>query len=207
MTTTGLQRQPTQLDYASPTQFKFNMIKLPKVEYFCTKVNIPSISLGGTTQTTRFKDIPIPGDKLEYGSFSMDFIVDENLENYREIHGWLVGLGFPTKYNEYTDLLSSGSDRFPISPSAGTQDAGKNPKSKTQEQGPILSDATLSILSSKNNPVLEVRFKDVYPNSLSGLTYDQQAQDISYLTASVGFQYLIYEFATAGASTTTVTTS
>ena len=29
--TFGIDRQPTQLDYASPTQFKFNIVQLPKV--------------------------------------------------------------------------------------------------------------------------------------------------------------------------------
>ena len=49
MTTTNTySRQPTKLDYASPTQFKFNIIKLPKVTYFCTQVNVPGVSLGGT---------------------------------------------------------------------------------------------------------------------------------------------------------------
>ena len=71
MTTTNtFNRQPTKLDYASPTQFKFNIIKLPKVTYFCTQVNVPGLSLGGTIdQQTRFKDIPQPGDKLTYGDF------------------------------------------------------------------------------------------------------------------------------------------
>ena len=42
----SLSRQPTKLDYASPTQFKFNISKLPKVEYFCTAVNVPGVTLG-----------------------------------------------------------------------------------------------------------------------------------------------------------------
>ena len=134
-------------------------------------------------------------------------MVDENLENYREIHGWLIGLGFPTKHSEYTNLVSSGTDRFPISTvsSSGT-DPGSVSK-LTVDQGPILSDATLTILTSKNNPTLEVRFKDLYPTALSGLSYDQQASDVTYLTADVTFSYLIYEFATAGSPRTTVTTS
>ena len=53
-------RQPTKLDYASPTQFKVTIIKLPKVEYFCTTANVPGISLGSTVQPTPFKDVPIP---------------------------------------------------------------------------------------------------------------------------------------------------
>ena len=57
MTTSGLSRQPTQLDYASPTQFKFNLVKIPKVEYFVTSINIPGVTLGSGLQTTRFKDM------------------------------------------------------------------------------------------------------------------------------------------------------
>ncbi len=33
-TTNSYNRQPTKLDYASPTQFKFSVIKLPKVDIF-----------------------------------------------------------------------------------------------------------------------------------------------------------------------------
>ena len=101
-TNNSLSRQPTAQDYASPTQFKFSILKLPKVEYFCTSVNIPGITLGGNiTQQTPFKDIPLPGDKLTYEPLRMSFLVDENLENFQEIHGWLIGLGFPRDYSEF----------------------------------------------------------------------------------------------------------
>ena len=99
--TNSLTRQPTKLDYASPTQFKFSILKLPKVEYFCTSVNIPGINLGETTQATPLKNIPIPGDKLTYEPLQMTFLVDENLENFQEIHGWLVGIGFPRDNSEF----------------------------------------------------------------------------------------------------------
>tara|TARA_B100000287_G_scaffold347884_1_gene335918 strand:+ start:334 stop:603 length:270 start_codon:yes stop_codon:yes gene_type:complete len=85
--TNSYTRQPTKLDYASPTQFKFTIIKLPKVEYFCTTANVPGVTMGSSAQSTPFKDVPIPGDKLEYDTLNIQFLVDENLENYREIHG------------------------------------------------------------------------------------------------------------------------
>ena len=44
-TTSPLSRQPTVLDYSSPTQFKFGINQLPKVEFFTTAANIPGISL------------------------------------------------------------------------------------------------------------------------------------------------------------------
>ena len=73
--------------------------------------------------------------------------------------------------------------------------------------GGTYSDATLLILTSKNNPQLEVRFRNVFPTSLTGFTYDQRATDVEYLTATVNFNYEIYDFATVGSSTTSVTTS
>ena len=205
--TNSLLRQPTKLDYASPTQFKFSILKLPKVEYFCTSVNVPGISLGDAIQATSLKNIPIPGDKLTYEPLQMTFLVDENLENFQEIHGWLVGLGFPRDHREFRNLLSSGDDRFPTRNASNVStEAGKS-KFAAADAGPTLSDATLTVLSSKNNAQLEVRFRDVYPTGLTGLQYDQQAADVDYLTATVSFNYLIYDFATVGSSTTSVTTS
>ena len=49
----------------------------------------------------------------------------------------------------------------------------------------LYSDATLFILTSKNNPNIEIRFSDIYPISLSGLDYNQQESDINYLTKNV----------------------
>ena len=206
-TTNSLLRQPTKLDYASPTQFKFSIIKLPKVEYFCTSVNIPGISLGDASQATKFKDIPIPGDKLTYEPLQMTFLVDENLENFQEIHGWLVGLGFPRSHTEFQNLLSSGNDRFPNRNTNNVSTEVGKVKYAAADAGPTLSDATLTVLSSKNNAQVEVRFRDVYPTGLTGLAYNQQAGDVDYLTATVSFSYLIYDFANVGSSTTSVTTS
>ena len=205
--TNSLNRQPTKLDYAAATQFKFNIIKLPKVEFFCTAVNIPGITLGSTEQATPFKAIPIPGDTLTYSALDMTFMVDENLENYREIHGWLTGLGFPKNHTQFETLVNAGTDRFPTATAtAKNRDAGRS-EDQGYDVGAYYSDATLTILSSKNNPVLEVRFRDLYPTSLSGLSYDQQASDTSYLTGDVSFNYQIYEFASVGSATTTETTT
>ena len=206
-TTNSFTRQPTKLDYAEPTKFKFSIIKLPKVEYFCTAANVPSVTLGQASQPTPLKDVPIPGDKLDYDNLNITFLVDENLENYREIHGWLTGLGFPKDYSQFRNLQGSGSDRYPTTTNTGlSKELGKVSKA-VQDDGGLYSDATLSILTSKNTKNLEVRFRDIYPISLSGLDYDQQAQDIQYLTATVSFGYKIYEFADSQASLTTETTS
>jgi hypothetical protein len=136
----------------------------------------------------------------------MTFIVDENLENFQEIHGWLVGLGFPRDYSEFRNLITSGNDRFPAKNQSISTEPGKV-KYGSASVGGTYSDATLTVLTSKNNPQVEVRFRNVFPTSLTGLDYNQQATDVEYLTATVSFNYEIYDFATVGSSTTSVTTS
>ena len=205
-TINSFSRQPTSLDYASPTQFKFQITKLPKVEYFCTSVNLPAVAISEVRQPTPFVDVPLPGTTLTYSPLNMNFLVDENLENFQEIHGWLRGLGFPESYTEYADGLAAGADRAPTSGGAVSSEPGKV-KYGAPSQTAYFSDATLIVLTSKNNPIKEIRFRDVYPTNVGELQYDQQAGDVQYLTASVTFNYRGYDFANVGGSSTTVTTS
>ena len=206
-TTNAYSRQPTKFDYASPTQFKFQLLKLPKVEYFCTSVNIPGVSLSNVDIATPLKSIPVPGTILDYGDLEMSFLVDENLENYREIHGWLTGLVFPRDHTQAKTLLDAAKDRFPTGgKSDAVTDAGKVTGSP-MPLGPVFSDATLNVLTSKNTANIEVRFSDMFPVSLSALNFNQQANDVDYLSASVTMKYKIYEFATKGAGRTAETTS
>ena len=58
----------------------------------------------------------------------------------------------------------------------------------------MFSDCVLTILSNKNNPVVEVSFlSDCFPTSLSTLSYNQNQTDVDYLTVDVTFKYKIYE--------------
>ena len=74
--------------------FKFSLTKLPKVEYFCTEVNIPGLQLGNATQLTYIKRYTLPGTKLDFGDLILTFLVDEKFENFEEIYTWLRSLGF-----------------------------------------------------------------------------------------------------------------
>ena len=189
----GLQRQPTQLDYASPTQFKFNIVQLPKVEYFTTACNLPSITLADAIFPTPFTDVPVQGDKLTFDNLIISFIVDESLENYLQLHSWLRGIGFPKSRQQFSDFRGNESVT-PIAKQGISDDIG-DVKPATASRG-LFGDATLTILSNKNNPLVEVRFRDVYPASLSGLDYNQNNTDVEYLTATCDFKYTLYEIVT-----------
>ena len=192
MTTTNVQtRQPSIMDYASPIQFRFKCSKLPKVEFFCQTANIPGIGLGEAEVDTPLKTMPFPGDKVTYQDLAISFLVDENLENYKEIHDWIIGLGAPQNHTQFSDLRATSSDRFPGTSSSNAI-TGQATADPLPESG-MYSDATLTILNSKNIAATEIRFHNIFPTSLGALSYDVQASDVNYLQASVDFSYMYYE--------------
>ena len=192
MTTTNVYtREPTIKDYASPVQFRFKCSKLPEVEFFCQSANIPGISLGTASVATPLKSIPFPGDELNYQDLSISFLVDENLNNYKEIHDWLIGLGAPQNHTQFADLQAAGADRYPGSTSGAV--VPETTIAVPLSEGGTYSDATLTVLNSKNIAVTEIRFDNIFPTSLGALSYDVQASDVNYLQASVDFSYMYYD--------------
>ncbi len=192
MTETNIQtRQPDKMDYASPVQFRFKIAKLPLVEFFIQTVNLPGISMGTGTVPTPLYDYPVPGDEISFRSLDISFLVDENLNNYKELHDWIAGLGFGKSHQDFADLQATSEDMFPGS-TKGSLVAGVEIPAPLSEGG-IYSDATLTILNSKNIAKTEVRFQNVFPTTIGSLSYDLQASDVDYLKASASFDYLNYD--------------
>ena len=192
MTDTNIiDRTTTKFDYASPIQFRLKISKLPLVEFTVQTANIPGISLDEVQQPTRLKSIALPGSTLSFANLDISFLVDENLNNYKELHDWLIGLGTPESDSQFAGLLETGSDRFAGS-TASSAPTGSNTATPLNE-GAIYSDATLTVLNSKNIAKTEIRFKNVYPTSLGSLSYDIKASDVDYLQVGASFSYMGYE--------------
>jgi len=185
-----LSRQPTKLDYASPTQFRFVIGQLPKVEFFTVATNLPGITLSDAVQNTPFKDIPMPGNKLTYEDLTVTFIVDEFLENYTSLHEWLLAFGFPKNREQFSTFRSTTSNA-PTDTKGSNNDIGV--VGATTAMRGMFSDATLVVLSNKNNPIVQVNYADVFPTSLSALDFNQSATDVEYLQATATFKYKLYE--------------
>ena len=178
---TAIERQPDKLDYASPTQFRFLIKQLPKVEFFNVSANLPGISMSPSIQPASVlgRDIPIHGDKVNFEEFTMSFKVDEYLENYRSLWDWIIAIGFPSDKSQFINWAQDESVRIrPTSTSAAPL---------------FYADASLIILSNKNNPIVEVSFHDMFPLTLSGLEYSQNQTDVEYMEATATFAYQVYD--------------
>ena len=174
--TTGRATPIKNRNFLAPVGFKFTLDRAKSVSFFCNQANIPDITLGVAEQPTWLKDIPVPGDKIQFGDLNLRFLVDEDLKNYMAIQHWIRGLGYPETMKEFSDLESEQT----------------MPSNFGQEGDNIYSDGTLQILNSSLVPNFQVVFKDLFPYSLTTLSFDATDTDIEYFTADVSFKYTTY---------------
>ena len=166
-------------NFLSIVGFKFLLNRCPKVDFYCNTANIPEVILGTAVQRTYLKDIPVPGDKLQYGDLNITFMVDEDMENYLQIYQWITSLGFPESISQFSELKDT--DRLlPEKPVAGDHFNER-------------SDATLMILNSDYNPSVKIKFKDVFPVALSAVPFNVTAEAQQYYTATASFRYTIFD--------------
>ena len=172
MTNSAFGKQIQNRNFLSGVAFKFNLTKFPKVDFFSNSARIPELTLELTTQPSYLKNIDVPGERLTFGDLTLRFLVDENMENYISVYDWLTGLGFPETPQQFIDKTT---DRD------GLRDF--------QEQ---FCDGSLHILNSNYNDVAIVKFKDIFPTSITSLDFDATETDINYFTAEATFKYVIY---------------
>lgn len=164
--------QPENQNFLSPLGFRFSIKKTPHINWFVQSMTLPGLTLPSAVIDTPFKRIPLSGEKMEFEPFNITFRVDEEMNNYLEIYQWLIGTGFPDNFTQYFG-------RTPNQTSASYYSSLDN----------IKSDASLIILSSKMNPVVEVTFVDIAPTELSELRFDMAVNDINYMTCTATFSY------------------
>ena len=190
--TTGIEsalaRQPTEFNYSQSNQFKVHLSLFPKTEWFIVRANIPSVTLGQAVQATSLIDMPLIGDKLTYDQFYFTFIVDEKLQNYMELHDWLINIGFPERHTQFQSQTRTDGVTRPVGKTFDTKVAGFGKESDRD----LYSDITMFILSSKNNPVAVIKFFESFPVNLTNIEYSQQETDTTYAECTATFAYSLF---------------
>lgn len=170
---------PNNINPLSPTGFKLSINKLPDLSFFCQEVTLPSLQLPSVAMATPLSTIENPGEILAYGELEVNFIIDEDMRNYMGIHNWLVGLGHPEDFKQFTDFVSGQR-------SSSNYDRPSNAF--------VYSDASLAILGSNNSPVKSLQFVDLFPTALGSLNFQVNVTDINYLIGTATFKYTYYKF-------------
>ena len=176
MTTILSTQIPENVNPLSPNGYLFTLQRLSTLSYFCQEVSLPAITLPEAIQSTPFSKVPLSGDQIDFDTLRVQFLIDDKMENYKAIHNWIIGLGFPENYAQYTTTIG------------GSTPAAMSEVAKSS------SDATLVILGNDNNAIQTIQFADCIPQSLESITFTSTNQDVTYLIGSVNFAYSYYRF-------------
>ena len=69
------------------------------MSYLCQTASIPTMTVGAIDiPTGGFAALPIDGNAV-YQQLDLQFIVDESMENYMQIHNWMRALGTPESFD------------------------------------------------------------------------------------------------------------
>lgn len=156
-------------NYLSPTAFRVVIPKLPKMTYFIQSISIPSVVMG-SIEIPAFKGLP----KQEAPSYLdisdeliMNFLVDENMENWNEIYDWMSAI-VPTDKNNATVSL----------------------------RDELYSDITVLVYTNGKVLKKKINFHKCYPTNLASFEFNSSSSEIDPINISTTFQYSYFTIET-----------
>jgi len=176
----------TNFNYLQPTGFRLviDRTNYPNLEFFVQDFTHAGVIMNtADLQYKKLAAIPFIGDKLTYNEMLANIILDEDMKAYTEMHDWMRRI--------LDQDMTTPVDRF---------------KAKT-EQPPAQSDITLSILSSSNNPVVRIKYKDCIPTALTDIQFQSTAGGESFITFGASFRFTYFDILVKNKTTGSFTES
>ena len=154
-------------NYLQPTGFKIVIDRrnYSNLEFFAQSVIHPGASVNPLEiPTTRVTSLPLAGDKITYTNLTMDVILDEDMESYKEMQNWLERIVNEGHVPETTDTKVS-----------------------------TYADINVMIMSSHNNKNVQIKYKECMPVDIGSVNLASNVGDVAYLTFQVSFRFSEFE--------------
>jgi len=100
---------PSTFNHLDNVKFKFQIHRIPNVNYWVQSLTLPAIQQEQSVLPGMRRDIPIPGQKIEFENLIVNFMVDQNLDNYFEVYSWFQVIQTAGNINE---MISDCSIHF-----------------------------------------------------------------------------------------------
>lgn len=154
--------------FLQPSGFKLVVLRkrFRNLEFFAQSVTHPDVTASGTQSPFRLTDAYIPGDKLEYGTLTVDAILDENMNVYKEMHRWLE--------RTVTEVYKTPS------------------LVRVEEDDVTEYDISLQILSSHNNVIDTIRYKNAFPINIGSINFRSTVDSVEFITVPITFAYTTF---------------
>ena len=156
----------TNINYMMPTGFRvtFSHPDYDNIEYFAQSVAHPSVDVSNAEVSFSRINLPVAGDKMTHSPLSMTFLMDEDMETFKEIHDWL--------------------NRLICSPQVSAADA-----LAAEGKFPTECDIAVTILTSHNNKNQTIVYHHAFPIALGAVDFNSTQNSGDYLTFDAQFKF------------------
>ena len=139
-------------------------------QFFVARVNHPGAqNPAADTPFSRVGGVPFPGNAINFGELSMEILLDEDFQSYKEIYDWMLR---HVNEDQLADKANFTSSQSPV---------------------PSYADIHITALNSNNGNNVEFQYKDCIPVSLGDVSFDAQNQSVEYITFPVSFRFSYFE--------------
>lgn len=162
-------------NYLQPTGFKVVISRrdFPNLQFYAQSVNHPDVNIPATEVAfSRVQSVAFVGDKVEYGTLTMDVLLDEDMNSYRELYNWMIA-ATTTNHRLPTEALATG---------------------ETPAYSPAsYYDMTIAVLSSHNNVNRSFIYRNAFPVAMGQVPFTATSTE-PYLTFPVSFRFDYFDF-------------
>lgn len=161
--------------------FRLLIDKVPTVEYYVQGVNIPGLSFTETVAPAGVGlDAYYPGDKVSFDTLNVTFLVDEDLQNYKEIYDWMNAIVPIHDPDDFANLTGSKK----------TTDL----RSTHMPSSDLAQETQITLVTNTNKNIANkyFRFHDAFPISLGGLEL-LSGSETEPVICEVQFRFTYYE--------------
>ena len=158
---------PPNSSFLQSTKYTFVIPNLPFARYFCQSINLPGVTSNEIEVANPFSNTYRHPTKMSFEPFTISFLIDEEIKVWEETYKWIVSLTRPESNKQYV-------------------------KYRDKDASPY-QDGLLTIKTNANISNIRVKFKNVFPVSLSGIQFGTMNSAETTPTADVTFRYDLFE--------------
>lgn len=160
-------------NFLSVNNVNLSVSRLPNMSFFVQKIILPGVSSQPTIQSNPFSDIKVTGDKGDFDTLKVQFIMDAEMNSYVELFKWWKGAVSPVNFTDYSNMLA---------------------QDKAHSRDSFYSDLTVSILKSSGQAVQSIVYTNAFPLSISNMEMAFDLPDVNYPVVTVEFAYTSFDF-------------
>lgn len=164
------------INYLQPNGFKVTISRenYAAAQYFAQSISHPNVDAQAAETPYKRVNVPMLPDKLDYGTLTIDFLMNEDMQNYDEIYKWLERM--------VEEEHNMGSLRFAKNSTVGGP--------SNNDTSPITSynDIIIDILTSQNNINKSLKYINAFPVSLGNIELNATSAG-EYITFPVTFRF------------------